>query len=70
MDYDPFGWAVGEAVGIEVPVITGLGKPTQTQIIKMNTELNTGGQVRMYHVPGLTPRSSNSWACFEGAETR
>jgi len=57
MDYDLFGWAVGEAVGVEVPVITGLGKPTQTQIIKMNTELNTGGQVRMYHVPGLTPEA-------------
>ena len=57
MDYDLFGWAVGEAVGVEVPVITGLGKLTQTQIIKMNTELNTGGQVRMCHVPGLTPEA-------------
>lgn len=57
MDYDLFGWAVGEAVGVEVPVITGLGKLTQTQIIKMNIELNTGGQVRMCHVPGLTPEA-------------
>jgi predicted aconitase len=56
MDYDLFGWAVGEAVGVEVPVITGLGKLTQTQIIKMNIELNMGGQVRMYHVPGLTQK--------------
>ncbi|MEM2455633.1 MAG: aconitase X, partial [Candidatus Bathyarchaeia archaeon] len=42
-DYDLFGWAVGEAIGVEVPVIAGLGKPTQTQIIKMNTSLNTAG---------------------------
>ncbi len=28
MDYDLFGWAVGEAVGIQVPAITNIGKPT------------------------------------------
>jgi len=58
MDFDLFGWVVGEAVGVEVPVIVGIGKPTQTQIIKMNASLNTAGQVRMYHVPGLTPEAS------------
>ena len=57
MDYELFGWAVGEAVGIEVPCIIGIGKPTTTQIVKMNAALNTGGQVRMYHAPGLTPEA-------------
>lgn len=57
MDYGLFGWTVGEAVGIEVPVITGVGKPTTSQLIKMNAELNTGGQVRMYHIPKLTPEA-------------
>jgi len=57
MDYDLFGWAVGEKIGVEVPVITGIGKPTYSQLVKMNSTLNTGGQVRMYHVPGLTPEA-------------
>jgi predicted aconitase len=66
MDYDLFGWAVGEAVNVEVPVITGIGTPTQTQLLKMNTELNTGGQVRMYHIPGLTPEASSVEAALHG----
>ena len=66
MDYDLFGWAVGEAMTVEVPVMTGIGKPTQTQILKMNAELNTGGQVRMYHVPGLTPEASSVDAALKG----
>lgn len=58
MDYDLFGWAVGEAVGLEVPAIVGIGKPTTSQLVKMNSTLNTGGQVRMYHIPGLTPEAT------------
>lgn len=66
MDYDLFGWAVGEAVGLEVPAIVGIGKPTTSQLVKMNTALNTGGQVRMYHVPGLTPEAPGVEAAFKG----
>ena len=68
MDYDLFGWAVGEAMELEVPVITGIGKPTTSQIVKMNSTLNTGGQVRMYHVPGLTPEASTVEAALGGKE--
>lgn len=66
MDYDLFGWAVGEEVGLEVPALVGIGKPTTTQLVKMNTSLNTGGQVRMYHVPGLTPEAPTINRAFSG----
>ncbi|QSX09237.1 DUF521 domain-containing protein [Alkalibacter rhizosphaerae] len=66
MDYDLFGWAVGEMVGLEVPALIGVGKPTTSQLVKMNTSLNTGGQVRMYHVPGLTPEAPTLEAAFSG----
>lgn len=66
MDYDLFGWVVGEAMALEVPVMTGLGRPTTSQIVKMNSSLNTGGQVRMYHVPGLTPEASSVEAALKG----
>src|SRR3989304_657243 len=41
MDYDLFGWAVGEAMGLKVPAFTGIGRPTTTQLVKMNSALNT-----------------------------
>jgi predicted aconitase len=66
MDYDLFGWAVGEACGLEVPALVGIGKPTTSQIVKMNSSLNTGGQVRMYHIPGITPEAPTLEAAFKG----
>ncbi|NLM52873.1 MAG: DUF521 domain-containing protein [Firmicutes bacterium] len=66
IDYDLFGWAVGEAVNLEVPAIVGIGKPTTSQLVKMNSALNTGGQVRMYHIPGLTPEAPTVEAAFQG----
>jgi predicted aconitase len=66
MDYDLFGWAVGEAVGLEVPALVGIGKPTTSQLVKMNSALATGGQVYMYHIPGVTPEAPNLKAAFKG----
>ncbi|NLN07442.1 MAG: DUF521 domain-containing protein [Firmicutes bacterium] len=70
MDYDLFGWAVGEAVGIEVPALVGIGKPNYSQLVKMNSSLNTGGQVRMYHIPGMTPEAPTVEAAFGGNRPR
>ena len=66
MDYDLLGWAVGEAVGLEVPALAGIGKPTTSQLVKMNSTLNTGGNVRMYHIPGMTPEAPTLEAAFRG----
>ena len=70
MDYDLFGWAVGEAVGLEVPALVGIGKPTTSQLVKMNSALNTGGQVRMYHIPGITPEAPTLEAAFKGRKPK
>jgi len=66
MEYDLFGWAVGEAVGLEVPALVGIGTPTTSQLVKMNSTLNTGGNVRMYHIPGVTPEAPTLEAAFNG----
>ena len=68
MDYDLFGWAVGEAVGLDVPAFIGIGKPTTSQFIKMNSALATGGQVYMYHIPGVTPEAPTLDAAFRGSK--
>ena len=36
----------------------------------MNSALNTGGQVRMYHIPGVTPEASTLEAAFQGKEPK
>lgn len=66
MDYDLFGWAVGEALGLRVPALIGIGHPTTSQLVKMDSALNTGGQVRMYHIPGVTPEAPTIEAAFRG----
>jgi len=69
-DYDLFGWAVGEALGLKVPAFTGIGRPNTTQLVKMNSALNTAGQVRMYHIPGQTPEAPTLEAAFQGKKPK
>ena len=66
MDYDLFGWAASEILGNRVPCFINVGKPTMSQLVKMNSSLNTGGQVRMYHIPGFTPEAPTVEAAFRG----
>jgi len=70
MDYDLFGWAVGEAIGLKVPAFVGIGRPTTSQLVKMNSSLNTGGNVRMYHIPGITPEAPTLEAAFHGKKPK
>lgn len=57
LEWDVFGFAVGEECGIAVPALTGTAKPTTTQIQKLNSAMNTGGSIQMYHIPGSTPEA-------------
>jgi len=70
MDYDLFGWAVGEALGLKVPAFASIGQPTTSQLVKMNSALNTAGQVRMYHIPGMTPEAPTLEAAFQGKKPK
>jgi predicted aconitase len=57
LEWDVYGFSVGEAVDVEVPVVTGTSRPTTTQYQKFNSATSTGGAVRMYHLPGITPEA-------------
>lgn len=70
LEWDVFGFAVGEAVGVHVPALTGTAKPTTTQLCKLNSAMNTGGAVRMYHIPGTTPEAPTLEAAFGGRQPR
>ena len=63
VEWDVFGFAVGEDVRCDVPVLTGTSKPTTTQYQKLNSAIHTGGGVAMYHIPGATPEAPTiEWA--------
>jgi predicted aconitase len=66
MEWDVFGFTVGEKCGIAVPCLTGTAKPNTTQLCKLNAAMNTGGSVRMYHIPGTTPEAPCVEAAFGG----
>ena len=57
VEWDVYGFSVGEAVDVEVPVVMGTSRPTTTQFQKFNSAAATGGAVRMYHLPGITPEA-------------
>jgi predicted aconitase len=57
LEWDVYGFAVGEAVDVEVPVVMGTSRPTTTQYQKFNSATSSGGAVRMYHLPGITPEA-------------
>ena len=57
MEWDVYGFALGEAVDVEVPVVMNTTRPTTTQYQKFNSAVATGGAVRMYHLPGITPEA-------------
>ncbi|MDR0906406.1 MAG: aconitase X catalytic domain-containing protein [Oscillospiraceae bacterium] len=65
-EWDLLGFAIGEDCGLAVPAITGTAKPTTTQFCKMNAGMNTGGSIRMYHIPGSTPEAPTLDAAFGG----
>jgi len=57
LEWDVYGFTVGEAVDVEVPVVMSTSRPTTTQYQKFNSAAATGGAVRMYHLPGITPEA-------------
>lgn len=57
LEWDVYGFTVGEASDVEVPVVTGTARPSTTQYQKFNSAVSSGGAVRMYHLPGITPEA-------------
>ena len=70
LEWDVFGFASGEACGTAVPCLTGTAKPNMTQFMKLNSGMNTGGNVRMYHIPGSTPEAHTVEMAFGGKKPK
>ena len=68
LEWDVFGFAIGELCGLSVPALTGTCKPTTSHILRLNSAMNTGGSVPMYHIPGSTPEAPTLEYAFNGKE--
>ena len=71
-DYSLLGWAYPmKYKGLEIPVFTGIkARPTPEGFLNFGAELNTSGNVSMYHIVGITPEAPTLEAAFGGNEVK
>ena len=70
LEWDVFGFAVGELSKLEVPAMVGMEDATTSKIVKINSALNTGGSVPMYHIPGVTPEAQTLELALNGKQPK
>ena len=68
---DPFkyrllGYLVPEIIGFKIPVFTGIENPSPEALRNLGAELNTGGNVAIYHIVGFTPEAKTIEEAFGG----
>jgi predicted aconitase len=69
-DYHLLGYAVPRITALQtafIPVFTGIpAKVSPEALMNLGAELNTGGNVPMYHIVGVTPEAPTLEAAFHG----
>lgn len=70
-DYHLLGYAVPRLTGLQtafIPVFTGIPPTVSPEaLMNLGAELNTGGNVPMYHIVGFTPEAPTLEAAFQGS---
>ena len=71
-DYRLLGWAYPmKHKGLEIPIFTGITqRPTPEGFVGFGADLNTSGNVAMYHVLGITPEAPTLGVALGGNEVR
>ena len=64
--YQMLGYVVPEKIGFKIPVFEGLPRPTPEALMNLGAELNTGGNVAIYHILGVTPEALTYEDAFQG----
>ena len=67
-DYQLLGYLTPRKTGFAVPVFEGLEKPTRESLMNLGAQLNTGGNVALYHIVGFTPEAKTRQDAFQGQE--
>lgn len=66
--YSLLGYFTPRKIGFKLPVFTGLSNPSRSALMNLGAELNTGGNVALYHIVGFTPEAPTLNAAFHGEE--
>jgi len=64
-DYQMLGYLVPELIGFRIPVFTGLDRPSPEALMNLGAQLNTSGNVAIYHIVGFTPEAQTLEAAFK-----
>lgn len=67
-DYQMLGYVTPKKTGFQIPVFTGLKNPRKEALMNLGAELNTGGNVAIYHIAGFTPEALTVETAFQGKE--
>lgn len=67
-DYQLLGYFTPEKTGFKLPVFDGLKNPSKEALMNLGAQLNTGGNVAMYHIVGFTPEAPTVEAAFQGED--
>ncbi len=65
-DYQMLGYFTPGKTGFRIPVFEGLSDPSPESLMNLGAQLNTGGNVAMYHIVGFTPEAPTADAAFHG----
>lgn len=65
-DYQMLGYVTPKKTGFKIPVFRGIRNPSPEGLMNLGAELNTGGNVAIYHIIGVTPEAPSLEAAFQG----
>jgi len=69
-DYQMLGYVAPSKTGFGVPVFDGLENPTKESLMNLGAQLNTGGNVALYHIIGFTPEAKVWGDPFQGKKPK
>ncbi|TCS79312.1 aconitase X catalytic domain-containing protein [Pectinatus cerevisiiphilus] len=64
--YQMLGYFAPKKIGFAIPVFAGLKNPSKEALMNLGAQLNTGGNVALYHILGFTPEAQTMEDAFQG----
>ncbi len=67
-DYQMLGYFAPKKISFSIPVFEGKGlkSPSKEALMNLGAQLNTGGNVALYHILGFTPEAQTMEEAFQG----
>ncbi|MBB5336652.1 aconitase X catalytic domain-containing protein [Pectinatus brassicae] len=64
--YQMLGYFAPQKIGFDIPVFEGIHNPSKEALMNLGAQLNTGGNVALYHILGFTPEALTMEDAFQG----